>query len=130
MRIDPDSDRSWYRQLADLLRARINAGDWSAGDLLPSASDLARQYETGTDTVRKALSVLRSEGLVITTPRVGTTVARRERTSIAVRAPVTISARMPSDAERRSLHLSEGVPLLICGDRTYPADRTVINVEI
>lgn len=129
MTIDPHSDRAVYRQLADLLRERINADEWPHDALLPSASDLARRYKTGMDTVRRALSVLRSEGLVATTPRVGTTVARRTQNTVVFHAPVEISARMPSDSERRSLHLSDGVPLLIVGDRTYPADRTIINVE-
>jgi DNA-binding transcriptional regulator YhcF (GntR family) len=129
MTIDPHSDRAVYRQLADLLRDRIAAGEWSPDELLPSASDLASAYKTGTDTVRRALATLRSEGLITTTPRVGTTVARRAQTAVVLDAPVRISARMPSDAERRSLHLSEGVPLLIAGDRAYPADRTVLDVQ-
>jgi GntR family transcriptional regulator len=129
MSLDPHSDRAVYRQLADQLRERVNAGDWPPDTLLPSASDLARQYSTGLDTVRRALAVLRSEGLISIVPRVGATVINQTKTAVILSAPVSITARMPSDAERRKLRLSEGIPLLVVGDLVYPADRTIIDVQ-
>ena len=53
-----------YLDLADALRARIVAGDVGAGGALASEGELAREYGTSRVTVRRALDVLRSEGLV------------------------------------------------------------------
>ena len=59
-----ESQRSQYRQLADLLRSAIERGDYAAGATLPSESDLASQFSVSRPTVNNALKVLRAEGLV------------------------------------------------------------------
>lgn len=53
-----------YRQIADQIRARIEAAEFGAARMLPSESDLSAAYEASRVTVRKALEVLRDEGLV------------------------------------------------------------------
>jgi GntR family transcriptional regulator len=53
-----------YRQIADALREQVAAGDLAAGRLLPSESDLGRDYAASRITVRRALELLREEGLV------------------------------------------------------------------
>jgi GntR family transcriptional regulator len=53
-----------YREIADALRGRIDDGEFSSGRLLPSESDLSGSYNASRVTIRKALEVLRSEGLV------------------------------------------------------------------
>ena len=53
-----------YLDLADALRARIAAGDVGAGGALASEGDLAGEYGTSRVTVRRALDLLRREGLV------------------------------------------------------------------
>jgi GntR family transcriptional regulator len=53
-----------YRQIADDLRRRVETGEFSAGRLLPSESELSASYAASRITVRKALEVLRDEGLV------------------------------------------------------------------
>jgi GntR family transcriptional regulator len=53
-----------YLQLADDLRARIAAGEFAPGDLLPSEPRLVQDYEIGRITVRQAVAVLRAERLV------------------------------------------------------------------
>ena len=61
--IDRGAGTVW-RQVAADLRRRISEGD-IAGKL-PSEPDLAYQYETAVTTVRKALALLRAEGLIET----------------------------------------------------------------
>lgn len=63
--IDRDADRMPYRQIADLLRAAIDRGDFGPGDKLPSESELMRQYDVARMTVRQALQELRHEGRVV-----------------------------------------------------------------
>lgn len=67
-----------YRQLAGILRARIERGDWQPGTLIPSEAQLQQTYELARTTVRAAVRVLVDEGLVVVAPQRGTYV--RERT--------------------------------------------------
>jgi len=53
-----------YRTIADDLRARVTRGEFAAGRLLPSESELAGSYAASRVTIRNALEVLRDEGLV------------------------------------------------------------------
>lgn len=53
-----------YRTIADDLRQQVSTGVFAAGRLLPSEAELSRSYEASRVTVRKALEVLRDEGLV------------------------------------------------------------------
>jgi GntR family transcriptional regulator len=53
-----------YQAIADDLRIRIGAGEFAAGRLLPSESDLSASFAASRVTVRRALDVLRDEGLL------------------------------------------------------------------
>lgn len=53
-----------YRTIADDLRRRGEEGEFAAGRLLPSESELSGSYAASRITIRKALEVLRDEGLV------------------------------------------------------------------
>lgn len=53
-----------YAQIADELRARVEAGEYGAGRLLPSEAELSTGFDASRVTVRRALEVLRDEGLV------------------------------------------------------------------
>lgn len=66
-----------YRDLASLLRDAIKAGDYPPDSTLPKQDDLADQYDINVNTVRKAISVLESEGLVTSVRRRGTVVRAR-----------------------------------------------------
>ena len=53
-----------YREIADDLAARLAAGELGGGSLLPSEAALCLRYAASRVTVRRALEVLRGEGLV------------------------------------------------------------------
>jgi GntR family transcriptional regulator len=53
-----------YRAIADELRRRVEGGELAAGALLPSESELSQAYDVSRVTVRKALELLRDEGLI------------------------------------------------------------------
>lgn len=53
-----------YRQIADALRDSIYGGELPGGSKLPSENALADRFMTTRVTVRKAIALLRSEGLV------------------------------------------------------------------
>jgi GntR family transcriptional regulator len=62
--IDRDGPTPVYMQLAAILRARIEAGELVPGRALPSETTLMQEHELARETVRKAVRVLRDEGLV------------------------------------------------------------------
>ncbi|HEX6569162.1 MAG TPA: GntR family transcriptional regulator [Acidimicrobiales bacterium] len=53
-----------YRAIADELRRRVEGRELAAGALLPSESELSAAYGVSRVTVRKALELLRDEGLI------------------------------------------------------------------
>ncbi|MGQ0777699.1 MAG: GntR family transcriptional regulator [Pseudonocardiales bacterium] len=55
-----------YHRIVDDLRSAIVAGRLAPGDRLSSEWELAQQYQTSRPTVRRAVAVLKAEGLVVT----------------------------------------------------------------
>lgn len=53
-----------YQEIADALRAAITGGEYAAGRLLPSEAEMSAGYSVSRVTVRRALELLRDEGLV------------------------------------------------------------------
>ena len=66
---------SW--QLAALLRAQITSGELAPGEKLPPIMTLATKHQVTTNTVQKALRMLKDEGLVTSVPGYGTFVAEK-----------------------------------------------------
>jgi GntR family transcriptional regulator len=66
-----------YRQIADDLRGRIEAGELSQGAPLPTESDLREQYDASRNTIRDAIKRLTSIGLVETKAGQGTFVVQK-----------------------------------------------------
>jgi GntR family transcriptional regulator len=53
-----------YRQLADHIREDIEAGRYRPGQALPTETQLVDQFKVSRNTVRQAVALLRSAGLV------------------------------------------------------------------
>lgn len=53
-----------YHQIAEELRGRVNAGVYAPGRVLPSESELSAEFDVSRVTIRKALEMLRDDGLV------------------------------------------------------------------
>lgn len=53
-----------YLQVASALRQRIREGHWTVGDKISTLQDLENEYEVARVTVRQAIEILQSEGLV------------------------------------------------------------------
>ncbi|AQY00999.1 GntR family transcriptional regulator [Microbacterium foliorum] len=64
IRIDPDSARPLFDQVAASVRADVLAGRLTPGDRLPSARELADALEINLHTVLRAYQQLRDEGLI------------------------------------------------------------------
>lgn len=77
-----DNDRApLYVQIAHRVRARISAGEYPVGALLPTEMELARIFGVSRQTVRQALQHLRTEGLLSAKKGVGTRVESLQSSS-------------------------------------------------
>ncbi|GGW76758.1 GntR family transcriptional regulator [Streptomyces griseoloalbus] len=74
--IDHDGPVTPYRQLADILKARIARGDWRLGRPIASETRLVQEYGLARSTVRRAIAVLVEEGVVWTVQGRGTYVGQ------------------------------------------------------
>jgi GntR family transcriptional regulator len=63
--LDPTSDRAVFRQIADHLRDAIDQGRLAENEQIPSETMMVEHYGVARMTVRHAIGVLQSEGLVL-----------------------------------------------------------------
>ncbi|GAA4588640.1 GntR family transcriptional regulator [Planotetraspora phitsanulokensis] len=66
-----------YRELASVLRTAIAEGDYPPDTTLPKQEEIATRYDVNIKTVRQAIQLLESEGLVTAIRRRGTVVRSR-----------------------------------------------------
>ena len=67
-----------YKSIADRLRLRLNSSDYNIGSPLPGEKALAKEFGVARMTIRKALDLLVSWGLVERRHGSGTFVARKD----------------------------------------------------
>jgi GntR family transcriptional regulator len=79
--LDRDSVVPLYHQLYEILRAHIDRGDWTPGDMIPTEAELNEKYGVSQITTRQALNGLVDAGLVYRQRGKGTFVARPVITS-------------------------------------------------
>ncbi|WP_294498496.1 GntR family transcriptional regulator [uncultured Gemmiger sp.] len=65
-----------YQQVMEVLRRRIEAGQYQAGERLPAETELAAALGVSRPTLRQALARLQSEGLLVRVKGSGTFVAQ------------------------------------------------------
>jgi GntR family transcriptional regulator len=80
-RIDPIAPLPPYRQMANILRRRIESGQYQPDTRIPTESELVEAFEVARTTARRAIAVLRDEGLIYTVAQRGSYVARRSPSS-------------------------------------------------
>jgi DNA-binding GntR family transcriptional regulator len=72
LEIDYQAPLSPHRQIAAWLRKRIDAGEFPPGKRLPSENDIQQLTGVAATTVRRAIALLREQGIVYTVPGRGT----------------------------------------------------------
>lgn len=70
--LDHEGDTHLYVQIADAIRRRILAGGLAPGDAVPSETELRSEFGVARTTARRAIRVLRDEGLIHTAQGEGT----------------------------------------------------------
>jgi GntR family transcriptional regulator len=87
-----------YQDVVDELRAAIAGGEFEPGARLPSENELAERFGTSRPTVRRALALLKAQGLVTT----------EQGRGAFVRAKPHVRLLLSGENFRR--HRREGVP--------------------
>ena len=64
-----------YQQIKGLILQALQLGEWKAGDLIPSETELAARFRVSQGTVRKAIDELASDNLLVRRQGKGTFVA-------------------------------------------------------
>nr|WP_308312567.1 GntR family transcriptional regulator [Streptomyces sp. ISL-11] len=75
-----DPARPKWTQIADVIRERIADGEYPVNHLI-SETRLEQEFGVARGTVRKVKTALRDEGLIVTTPGMGSFVAEQPPTS-------------------------------------------------
>jgi GntR family transcriptional regulator len=95
-----------YREIADDLRARLADGEFGERRLLPSEAEMSERYDASRVTVRRALDVLRAEGLVEARQGFGWFVAGQPFRQHLARLG-TIEAQLERDGRRSERRILE-----------------------
>lgn len=99
-----------YRDVADDLRAAIVGGQYAPGSTIPKESDLAETYGLGRNAIRRAVAVLRAEGLVVPIRRRGTVVRDRTPVRLEVDRYADVLMPGPGGGPWETACAQEGVP--------------------
>lgn len=68
-----------YKTLANALEQHIYNGDWPVGSVLPAEADLCKSFHSSRHTLRHALQILESNGLIFRRQGAPTKVVSRQR---------------------------------------------------
>lgn len=131
-----------YAQIANELRQNINQGTYQVGDKLPTENQLSDRYGVNRHTVRRAIALLKSEGLLRVDQGRGTFVAgmpiqypigKRVRYNAAMKAQgleprfqllraIEISANL---SIAQNLEISPGDPVAVIERLTFIEDEPI-----
>ena len=75
--VDPHDPVPLYQQVARELRNMIISGELAPRDALPSELTIQQRYQVSRGTARRAIEMLRDEGLIYTVPQRASYVAER-----------------------------------------------------
>jgi GntR family transcriptional regulator len=114
--------RPVHISIRDDLRARLLAGEWAAGQRLPSETDLAANYGVARMTVRQAIGALASEGSVVRRQGLGTFAVDKQ--------PVSSTNELLSFAEemRRQDHEIKAKLLRAAVEQPSPEARAALQL--
>lgn len=145
-----------YKKVAELIRERIKDNTYSVDEKLPDQNSLAEEFSTSRVTIKRALDLLTTAGLVYTIQGSGTYVKRnallQAQSSIqighnvglttAVRDEVELQSktikfnvRFPDEKEQQQLMIDKDTPvyhyqrLRILGGKPYSLENTVVPVH-
>ncbi|WP_026360171.1 GntR family transcriptional regulator [Amycolatopsis nigrescens] len=113
--VDRTSGVPAFRQVAADLREKISAGTFAPGSRLPSERELVEEYGVSRPTIRDAVNVLRTEGVVV---------AEHGR-GVFVKPPATIHRLSRSRLSRLAREQNRGAFLADAADRGFSPSSSV-----
>src|SRR5713226_7814085 len=90
--VDPQSATPVYVQVADIVRLRIESGELQPDRPVPSESQLQQEPGIARGTARKAIMLLREQGLVERSGDAARTSTRQGDPGSGIRRPPTTAA--------------------------------------
>jgi len=99
--VERDNTIAYYYQVAETLKGRIESREYPPGGLLPSEKDLSAEFGVSNITIRKAMSLLVEQGLVVRRRGVGTRVLERGDQRISLKITGNFGDWMDSALSRR-----------------------------
>jgi len=120
MNFQPIKPKKVSTQIADQIRSSILSGEFSPGDKLPPERELAEMFGVSRPSVREALNVLASSGLVMSYQGGGTVVMSLVETSAA--KPLSELIRVQQD---RALDVIEVRKSMESWTAWYAAERAL-----
>jgi DNA-binding GntR family transcriptional regulator len=79
MEFDPLAPVPRYKQIAAIIRARIERGDIEPDRPIPSEVQIEQEFGVARATARKAVALLREWGMVVTVPGLGSYVVPEDQ---------------------------------------------------
>jgi DNA-binding GntR family transcriptional regulator len=77
MEYDPLAPVPRYRQIAAIIGERIECGEIEPNRPIPSEVQIEQEFGVARATARKAVALLRDQGLIVTVPGMGSYVVKR-----------------------------------------------------
>lgn len=116
---DLTGDRPIWLQLTEQIRLRIVAGEYRAGDRLPSVRELAAEAAVNPNTMQKALTELERSGLVYSQRTSGRFITQDEGMILALKQQLA--------AEQTAAFLARMADLGFSGEETLAIMRTQVG---
>lgn len=83
-----------YRQVATILRERIESGTYPAGSQLPTEASMVEEFGVARDTVRRAIALLAEDSLVVTSHGRGSYVTGDSDQEIGLSKHAQVAAKL------------------------------------
>ena len=77
-----------HHEIRESILARIHAGEWELGALIPGETELAQEYSCARTTVNRALRTLAEEGLVVRKRKGGTRICQSRVRQAKLNIPI------------------------------------------
>lgn len=121
-----------YSRLEEIVRERVESGEWPVGTLIPSERDLSQEFGLSRTTTRRALERLAAEGVLRTEPRRGTFVAEPKTTfeALSLAGFTTQALEGGASPDTLLLHFERVLPSARVAERlSVPAGGLVYAIE-
>ena len=116
-----------YLQVASILRRRVETGHWKPGSQISTIKELEREFEVARVTVRQAIDMLQTEGLVRRQQGKGTFVTKHLKEKRWLRLEIGLSSLLETivDNVPKFINVANPPPPRLGADDGNPADEYI-----